>query len=805
VYAVIINASIWPAERLPACLKGEGCVRSMEEYQGNQPERVFVYAIMRPPKFLIYLCPALFVLSLSSSGQDDLPFRVNKVNDRVIIFSPGKYSPEAPTAVITTAQGLILIDTGLSPTLAGLTRRRIIQELARDDISYVINTHFHFDHTDGNQVYAGAVIIGHESDVPAIRQFAQGKDQFLASQQNRLQQLESRLKSQDPESPEALTTAETIRFQRILIDDLQKRYTPTPPTRTFSDRLDLTVADLAVQLYHFGPAHTNGDILIHIPALGILFIGDLFHPQYLSATADPANRIAVPRWIEILGLVLKNETEVKRVIGGHGHIMTRDWLAAQHQYIQDLWNAVLKVKKEGGDVRAVAAQYPLEKAFAYLSPHFDLRNKDILYSHEQNILNYWRSTMTSAAAEIDKTLRQSGPDAARARFKELLGRQAHEYYVDEREFNALGYRYLQQERKIPEATAVFEMNTEAFQQSWNVWDSLAEACMLAGNNDKAETYYARSIALNPGNTNGKNNLSRIQGRKLDVQGETREAAKFLPGANTGIRKPYLGQTPPGLEPRIFAPGIISTAGNLEFSIAFTPDGREAYFTRRKDPGGSNTMMVSRREKNGWTAPEEAAFSKGYPSNEPYITPDGKKFYFGCLRLRPGAARPEYGIWITERTPQGWSEPRYHGPGMFVSSSRIGNLYMTDVTNVAGGGIISYPFVNGSYGAPQKMAGGINTPGEAAHACIAPNESFIVFDSYNRPGGQGGEGDLWVCFHKADGSWSEGYNLGDKVNTPATNFCPALSPDGKFLFFSTCRDIYWVSTEVIHRLRPRSLK
>jgi hypothetical protein len=38
-------------------------------------------------------------------------------------------------------------------------------------------------------------------------------------------------------------------------------------------------------------------------------------------------------------------------------------------------------------------------------------------------------------------------------------------------------------------------------------------------------------------------------------------------------------------------------------------------------------------------------------------------------------------------------------------------------------------------------------------------------------------------------------------TPGTNFCPSLSPDGKYLFFCACRDIYWVSSEVIERLRP----
>ena len=259
-----------------------------------------------------------------------------------------------------------------------------------------------------------------------------------------------------------------------------------------------------------------------------------------------------------------------------------------------------------------------------------------------------------------------------------------------------------------------------------------------------------------------------------------------------------------MEPRVFASGIVSTTGNFEFSIAFSPDGKEVFFTRRKDAGGLNTLMVSRCEKDGWTAPEEAAFCKGYPANEPHITPDGKKLYFGCHRQRPGAGQAEYGIWVTERIDEGWGEPRYHGPGMYVSTARSGNLYLTDITNVAGGGAICYPWAEGKFGPPQRLTGSVNSPTEVAHASISPDESFIIFDSYNRPGGQGGEGDLWVCFKKADGTWTEASNLGDTINTPATNFCPSLSPDGKYLFYATRRDIYWVSAEVFFRLRPREL-
>jgi glyoxylase-like metal-dependent hydrolase (beta-lactamase superfamily II) len=751
------------------------------------------------------MCFGVFCLFLvSSAPPEDIPFRVIRPADRVTIFIPGNSAAPAPTTVITTDQGLILIDTGLSPTLAEWTRKKIRQELGRDDVLYIINTHFHFDHTDGNQVYPGAEIIGHESVPAAMERFVMGKEQFIAARRGRIGSQEEQIKKLDPKSPDALALEESIRFNRILIDDLAGRYVPTPPTRTFSDRMDLEVSDLELRLTYFGRAHTDSDILIHIPALGVLFVGDLFHPDVLGVTSDPATRPDIPRWLEVLDRVLANEGELKTVIGGHAMVKDRDWLAAQYRYMQDLWDGVVKGQGEKSNPEAIETVYPLEKNFAYLSPYFDLASKVTTGRHRENIKTFWRVNLKSASAEIEEVFHRSGTDAARARFQEIRTRLAYEYYIDEREFNALGYKLLRNESKAREAVAVFEMNAEAFPQSWNVWDSLAEAYRWGlGDEEKAEKYYQKSLDLNPDSQSAKDNLSQIRGYKLDAQRETKEPRKFQPGEPMELQGPYLGQEPPGLEPRVFAPGIISTAGLLEFSITFSPEGKEIFFTRRKDPDGSNTLMVVRWGKQGWTAPEEAAFAKGYPSNEPHITPDGRKLYFGCYRQPPGESKPRYAIWVTEKADEEWSEARLHGDGMFVSSSRDGDLYMTDISGALGEGIIRYPFQDGAFGKPEWLGGGVNAPKPGAHAFIAPDESLIVFDSYQRPGGQGGEGDLWVCFRKEDGGWGEAVNLGDVVNTPATNFCPSLSPDGKYLFFSTCRDIYWVSAEVMERLRPRN--
>jgi hypothetical protein len=133
------------------------------------------------------------------------------------------------------------------------------------------------------------------------------------------------------------------------------------------------------------------------------------------------------------------------------------------------------------------------------------------------------------------------------------------------------------------------------------------------------------------------------------------------------------------------------------------------------------------------------------------------------------------------------------PGQYANPA-VTTVIVTDE------GLIRYPFTDGNYGPPEGLPPAVNSPTGVAHGYIAPDSSFLVFDASNRPGSQGGEGDLYVCFRNPDGTWGDAQNLGDEVNTPGTNFCPSLSPDGKYLFFAMYKDIYWVSTEVILRLK-----
>ncbi|HXD79622.1 MAG TPA: serine hydrolase [Puia sp.] len=81
--------------------------------------------------------------------------------------------------------------------------------------------------------------------------------------------------------------------------------------------------------------------------------------------------------------------------------------------------------------------------------------------------------------------------------------------IDEREINSIGYLLIRQ-KKLDQAVLMFTQNTEDFPDSWNVWDSLAEAYMDQGNKELAIKYYERSLRLNPDNTNGATQLKKLR-------------------------------------------------------------------------------------------------------------------------------------------------------------------------------------------------------------------------------------------------------------------------------------------------------
>ena len=286
-----------------------------------------------------------------------------------------------------------------------------------------------------------------------------------------------------------------------------------------------------------------------------------------------------------------------------------------------------------------------------------------------------------------------------------------------------------------------------------------------------------------------------------------------------LKGSYLGQKPPGLTPQVFAPGIISKTGNhLHSCLAFSPDGKEIYFTTIIfEPQTQGTIYYIRQEGKRWTKSRIAPFSGVYSDDSPAFSPDGKRLYFTSTRpIDETDDSNDLNFWYVERIGSGLSEPVYAGTvfntdycDFRLSISQKGTVYLSSDRDYRDGrsfDIFVSECSDGKYANPKIMDDAMTTPMTEQIGFIAPDESYIVFYRYPRtnPEGVG----LYISFRTKDGSWTESKNMGKLFNSPPESCTQAasLSPDGKYLFFLRRYDeaIYWVDAKIIEELKPEEL-
>ena len=275
---------------------------------------------------------------------------------------------------------------------------------------------------------------------------------------------------------------------------------------------------------------------------------------------------------------------------------------------------------------------------------------------------------------------------------------------------------------------------------------------------------------------------------------TTQTPTYTQATSPQLSGPYMGQIAPGLEAKIFAPGIVSDPVSSEFSGAFSPDGSEYYFYRFSE--SSQSMLLSSKVVNGiWTTPEPLPFTAGDAAYEPYIGFDNQRLYFAWNHATPMGQNTLPAYFFVERVPGGWSEPEFAGQGMFLSSSRDGQFYTTDMSSRSVDGktyIAKITIEDGVFTNYERLSIQAHW-GHQAHPCIAPDGSYILFDVYNG-------GYLFVSFKKADGTWGEAIDLTKHGFNPLAGGA-YISPDGYYLFFSLRGDIWWVDISTIESLRP----
>jgi glyoxylase-like metal-dependent hydrolase (beta-lactamase superfamily II) len=180
---------------------------------------------------------------------------------------------------------------------------------AAAQIDVVVNTHANGDHCFGNELVAGAEIVASRA---GAAEMGETPPEVLAG-------LVKGLGGQDSALGRFVREAfGPFQFEGIRL---------TPPTRSFEGRLTLEVGTKRVELYEVGPAHTKGDVLVHLPAERVVWSGDILFVEGTPILwAGP-----VGNWLAACDRILGLDAEL--IVPGHGPITDRRGVLAVQSYL----------------------------------------------------------------------------------------------------------------------------------------------------------------------------------------------------------------------------------------------------------------------------------------------------------------------------------------------------------------------------------------------------------------------------------------------------------------------------------------
>jgi hypothetical protein len=196
----------------------------------------------------------------------------------------------------------------------------------------------------------------------------------------------------------------------------------------------------------------------------------------------------------------------------------------------------------------------------------------------------------------------------------------------------------------------------------------------------------------------------------------------------------------------------------------------------------------------------------------FITRDEQRMYFGSKRPIKEKPSDDFKIWYVDRVNGGWSQASYlESPinggarALYPTISSKGTMFFQAIReNGFGGRDVYYSqLIDGKYATPVLLDESINSAHGEGDVLVAPDENYLIVNCDGRSDSLG-SGDLYLSFRGEDGSWMDLKNMGPKINSAEQDYCPMLSPDGKYFFFTSLRtgngDVYWVDAKIIEAMK-----
>ncbi|MCX6555273.1 MAG: MBL fold metallo-hydrolase [Candidatus Aminicenantes bacterium] len=467
--------------------------------------------------FLAVVMTVLLVLPCAAESIEGLSLHVQKIEPGVVRVWVGDYISSTAVCAIATRKGIVVIDTTNIPKLDQAFRKVIAKELGRSDFKYLINTHGHGDHTHGNGVYADCRIIAHEGVTARMWENLKDVPRLIAWNKEAVQEQKDQIASGKLNDTQKAVAAEQLIISTLTGEFLNSAPRPTYPTKTFRDKLVLDCGDVTLELYQSGGTHTRSDIFILVPQKGILFTGDMMADKWLSDTPGCLATFAIqsgtmadyPVLVKNWQSLIDRQNEIKHYIPGHWNgELSFVGFQNRFNYLKTMLADMETLVKSRGDFNQFRADYSLKNKFPHLvgSPGMTAQGHQMSINH---LFQVFSGRIGLSAALQGPIMDNRFAEEFPALKADIL-KSREKYFFTEADLIGLGYFLMQQLKKSDNAVEMFQLCVELFPDSWNAFDSLAEAYYTKGDMQKALELYRKSLELNPNNENGKKFIERIE-------------------------------------------------------------------------------------------------------------------------------------------------------------------------------------------------------------------------------------------------------------------------------------------------------
>ena len=297
------------------------------------------------------------------AGGGDARFEVKKVGEGVwVAVAAPAYKVNCNTAIIEDGDGVMVVDTHSKPSAARVIVD-MLRELTTKPVRYVVNTHFHWDHWHGNEVYPAAypqaeIVSNQITREAMVRKGLKRIQDHVRGVPAEIARLREELAAAPPARREKLEA--DLRLAKAYLAEVTA-LKPALPTLAFEQTMKLYRRDREIHLLHLGRAHTEGDVFVYLPKEKVVVSGDavIGWTPYMG-DGYPED------WVGTLDRLA--QLDFTHIVMGHGEVVGREWLAIFRGYVHDMVGAVRREVGTGATLDEVKQRVTAALAPTYEKP-----------------------------------------------------------------------------------------------------------------------------------------------------------------------------------------------------------------------------------------------------------------------------------------------------------------------------------------------------------------------------------------------------------------------------------------------------